>query len=323
MAATIGVSSTSLHINHWPTDLASFTDRDVTWCYNFFMPQPSNISIHEKENGLLGCFNYQMSNRIGIGFNNIFQPFSYNMVVGLKQGNVIDLSWIDKKDGRLLNWVMAYGLFYLTTIQPPVNIGYNGMLSAFGYPFLSLNSTIFIEQQHSFIIEYLDSIRFCYTDANYKQSWFNTLKDYWLKVKTPVADMKWLDQGNQEQLVWAWQYLQDKSKAASLPPPANSREYYNAILASMDGMTLLDNLGQPTAEKQLFIANFKKAWSQKKFRAEGKTKKPYHLPLTKKSKAALETLAQVRNQSENEVLESLINEAYVNTCLDATGKAKY
>jgi hypothetical protein len=88
-------------------------------------------------------------------------------------------------------------------------------------------------------------------------------------------------------------------------------------------MTMLDMVGQPTAEKQLFIAKFKKAWSQRKFRAAGKTKKPYHLPLTVKAKASLEKLAMLKNCTENEILESLIHREYVETCLDAQGNQKY
>ena len=312
------------HIPQWPQELSSFNERDINWCYNFFTPQTPYIGVSEKEDALLNHFNYNISIGSTININNLDQPFNYNMVIGLKQGNVVDLSWIDRKDRRLLNWIMACGLIYLTNSPVTVPLGYFGMVSPYSYPFISTIPATPIEQQYEFIVEYIDSIRFSFTDAGHKQSLLNNLKDFWLKVRTSASDIKWLDQDNEEQLLWAWQYLRDHLRLPpSIPLPVNSKEYYNAILASLDAMTILDAFDQPTADKQVFIARFKKAWSQKKFRAEGKTKKPYHLPLTIKAKSALEKLALVKGCSESDILEELINREYVETCLDAQGNQKY
>jgi hypothetical protein len=321
----------SNHLPNWPQELSSFNDRDIKWCYNFFIPQASNVSKLEKEGALLNFFIPNIANNSFLNVNGMNQQFNYNTVIGLKQGNIVDLAWIDKKDGRLLNWLMACGLSKLTNTPVNIPLGNLGVISVYPYPFIPPVPTIPVEQQYDFIVEYIDSIRFGFTDATHKQSWLNNLKDCWLKVRTPAEDIKWLEQSNEEQLLWAWKYLQEKSNSAFflllanrfVPPPANNREYYNAILASLDAMTILDALGQPTAEKQLFIAKFKKAWSQRKFRAAGKTKKPYHLPLTIKTKECLEKLAQVSNRSESEVLERLINEEYVRIFLDSTGREKY
>ncbi|MEC7119237.1 MAG: hypothetical protein VXW65_04960 [Pseudomonadota bacterium] len=312
------------HIPQWPQELSSFNERDIKWCYNFFMEQAPHISVYEKENSLSNHFKYSISTGLIININGLNQPFNYNMVIGLKQGNVVDVSWIDRKDGRLLNWLMSCGLYHLTANPASIQIGYCGLASVYPYPFSSPVPAISVEQQYGLIIEYIDSLRFSSTDAIHKQSWLNVLKDFWLKVRTSASDIKWLDQDNEEQLLWAWHYLRDHLRLPpSIPLPVNSKEYYNAILASLDAMTILDAFGQPNAEKQVFIARFKKAWSQKKFRAAGKAKKPYHLPLTVKAKASLEKLALVKGCSESDILEELINREYVAILLDAQGNQKY
>ena len=58
------------------------------------------------------------------------------------------------------------------------------------------------------------------------------------------------------------------------------------------------------------ISHLKNAWAQKKFRDSGKTKKEFHLPLTKQSKNKLQKLSSLKNCSESELLEILINECY-------------
>ena len=57
-------------------------------------------------------------------------------------------------------------------------------------------------------------------------------------------------------------------------------------------------------------SDLKNAWAQKKFRDSGKTKKEFHLPLTKQSKNKLQKLSSLKNCSESELLETLINECY-------------
>lgn len=315
--------NSSDHLPNWPQELSSFNDRDINWCYNFFMSMASKVNRLEKESALLNYFFSNMSRNALINVNGFDQQFNYNTVAGLKQGNVVDISWIDKKDGRLLNWLMSSGMYSLTVSPTPLQIGHYGVISVYSYPFMSPVPAISVEQQYGFIVEYIDSIRFGVTDASYKQSWLNGLKDLWVKVKTPATDLKWLKQDNDDQLLWAWNYLKEQPTSAFVPPPANNREYYNAILASLDAMTILDAYGKPTAEKQLFVAKFKKAWSQKKFRASGKAKKLYHLPLTENVKECLEKLSLIKNCTESDLLEELINREYVAICLDAQGNEKY
>ena len=75
--------------------------------------------------------------------------------------------------------------------------------------------------------------------------------------------------------------------------------------------------------RNLFIDKMKRAWSQKKYRNAGKTKQPYHLPLTKHTKARLEKMAKVKGLSETALLDILINSEYQLKFLDVDGSELY
>ena len=316
-----------IHIDEWPLDLSDFDVRDVSWCYNFFIEKESDLSVQDKERELVDFFD---KNERWFGFE-----LNSDCVKSLKNGNVVNMDWIERDNDRMLIWLLRAGLHDINTFfnegrsifdvyfKDQVNINF---FSSNFVNFLSKNYVaIGDHRRYDFVIEFIDSVRFFTANAKFKNQLVGELKNIWLESKTPSEETDWIEKDNKKQLEWAWNYLCSHEKNALWLKPVSPKEYHDAILASLDIMTVLRwEVGySKDAEKELFIQRFRKAWSQKKFRAEGKTKKPYHLPLTKKSKAALETLAQVRNQSENEVLESLINEAYVNTCLDATGREKY
>ena len=79
----------------------------------------------------------------------------------------------------------------------------------------------------------------------------------------------------------------------------------------------------PSPERTLFVDKMKRAWSQQKYRDAGKTKKPYHLPLTKNTKDRLEKMAQVKGLSETAMLDILINRSYEMEYVDIDGKDLY
>lgn len=316
-----------IHIDEWPSDLSDFDVRDVSWCYNFFIEKKNELSIQDKEKELVDFFD---RNDSFFGFQ--LNPDSIN---SLKNGNVVNMDWVERDNDRMLIWLLCAGLQNLKSLfnegYSIFNTDFKRQIDAIFFssnlvnPFSKNYMAIGDHRRYDFVIEFIDSVRFFTVDAKFKNQLVGELKNIWLSSRTPSEETDWIKKDNQKQLEWAWKYLCSHEKNALGLNPISSKEYHDAILASLDIMTVLRwEVGySKDAEKELFIQRFRKAWSQKKFRAEGKTKKPYHLPLTKRSKAALETLAQVRDQSENEVLESLINEAYVKTCLDAKGSEKY
>lgn len=143
---------------------------------------------------------------------------------------------------------------------------------------------------------------------------------------------KWLNNNEEGQLEWTANYLVEKKLIVSVSNLRNSEVDLRAIvLASLD---LIDYPSpheirdknysyKISANKEIIIDKMKRAWSQQKYRDAGKTKKPYHLPLTKKTKARLEKMAQVQGLSETAMLDILINRFYELDYVDVDGKDLY
>ena len=143
---------------------------------------------------------------------------------------------------------------------------------------------------------------------------------------------KWLNSSEEGQLKWAANYLGEKKLIVKVSNLKISEVELRAIvLASLD---LIDYpsyneiksrnyLYSISANKEIIIDKMKRAWSQQKYRDTGKTKKPYHLPLTKKTKARLAKMAQVQGLSETAMLDILINRFYDLNYVDVDGKDLY
>lgn len=119
-------------------------------------------------------------------------------------------------------------------------------------------------------------------------------------------------------LEWAQEYIQNKFNITYINN-IHSRDYKKiGLLHYFDMMFYKD--------QSLYIIQMnalKKAWQQKQFRDQGKTKKEYHLPLTKQAKKELSMLAMLKNISENSMLEELIHQAYRDNICDENGKSRY
>ena len=142
---------------------------------------------------------------------------------------------------------------------------------------------------------------------------------------------KWLKNGG-DQLAWTANYLNEKKFIVSINDDSLSEiELRSIILASLDLIdcpqytrTITSSyLYEVSANKELIIDKMKRAWSQQKYRDAGKTKKPYHLPLTKKTEGRLAKMAQVKGLSETAMLDILINRFYEIEYVDVDGKDLY
>lgn len=67
----------------------------------------------------------------------------------------------------------------------------------------------------------------------------------------------------------------------------------------------------------------KKAWQQKCFRENSKTKKKYHIPLTQNAKDQLIELATFKNMTDGELLSKLIGDAFFKEMCDENSKKIY
>lgn len=316
----------SLYVPKWPKELEHFTQRDIEWCYNFLINTSVNVSLSEKQNFII---NFLANNRNYIYnlYNNSQYNFDEKLLDELRHGNIVDVSWILPDDQRLLIWLLHANIPGFIPFDTTNNCSFQNHVgfSSVVYPSTNLS----VEQRYSSIIEYIDSIRFNTVDANPKQEYLNSIKNKWITIKTHDNLTNWIDKDNNDQLVWAWEYLIKCEKFAKIPKPLNKHEYYTSILASLDLFynfqpnPFNNGLNTNFSERELFINKFSKAWSQKKFRDSGKHKKDYHLPLTKKTKECLEKLAKLSNKKENEILEELINKEFIDKFKDSHGNTLY
>lgn len=156
---------------------------------------------------------------------------------------------------------------------------------------------------------------------------------------------KWIDNSSGREkgihiVEWSYDYLRDKQKSLNgVYSPTSIEEKKEVVLAALDlfdfKRVVFDPLSHQkdaksrsysyieSADKILFIERMKKSWSQQKFRDAGKTKKPYHLPLTKIANARLDKMASVQGTTSTAILDMLINVAYEQDYIDEHGKDKY
>ena len=170
------------------------------------------------------------------------------------------------------------------------------------------------------------------THVDNKISLLNNMEQRWRIVFEKENYSKWLNEKNIEQIEWTREYLKKDGKYNDLVKNIFSeKEIRDVILASLDLIDYPDfneyknnYISHISSDrKERIIDKMKRAWSQQKYRDAGKTKKAYHLPLTKKTKAKLEKMAQVQGLSETAMLDILINRFYELDYVDVDGKELY
>ena len=148
------------------------------------------------------------------------------------------------------------------------------------------------------------------------------------KNRTGDKYFKWIDEKNSDQLIWTCSYLKNNGYLLDLDffVANSSAKKMVQIQASIDAIGILKNKDASldiSVEKSLFMDKMRRAWSQKKFRDDGKVKNKYHLPLTKVAKRRLDNMAEVQKSTPTAILHLLINQAYEANYLDEKGKDKY
>lgn len=158
------------------------------------------------------------------------------------------------------------------------------------------------------------------------------IKKLWLTVRSVEKYSEWLKENDFKKISWANNYLSEKGLLIKSANNFTSiKEKREKILVSLDLIDIdafqavidKESIFEEIANKTIIIDKMKRAWSQQKYRDAGKTKKPYHLPLTKKTKARLEKMAQVQGLSETAMLDILVNRFYELDYVDVDGKDLY
>lgn len=300
------------------SELKKLTSRELMWAASYLK---NKYRINIKENNLGDLIGYiaeliiSLDAEIGAReFNHLLMSRS-NLLVPERH-----ISWlIDNYRAQAFtyfylnkNYNFPYSLFYDNTYMHTI---YCYLDTTGAFVSTQLNNT-----QHVSIVnteDRTDMVR--RLELMWKQIVDNSNYDKWLKKQ----DAKYLD--------WIYNYVKKNTKAfVKLTPEVESLKKFNLILATLDTFDLdyikfsfSDEDYKPSADKLRFIDNMKRALSQQKYRDAGKTKKPYHLPMTKVTKARLDEMAEVQSTSSTKLLESLINSIYEKEYLDEKGKKKY
>lgn len=155
-----------------------------------------------------------------------------------------------------------------------------------------------------------------------KSEFINRAKVKYSHCKTLNKYLEWLDEKNEEQLMWAQEYL--LSQGLLLQPNSllidNLDDLYDQICASLDiidtglgyNSTTYEISGM-SLEKKEIIRKMRGAWSQKKFRDKKDAESAQEYFLTRRHMNRLKKLASDYGVSSAEYLQQLIDDAFDKT----------
>lgn len=143
---------------------------------------------------------------------------------------------------------------------------------------------------------------------------YNRFSDIYAKFNTHFKFA-----ASHEFYIWANKYISENNEFRNFRTPTVSSSDFEKNINS-----IFDHLyDQNTNVHYALRKKLSNAWYQKKHRDDKKVKKTGYFSLTIKAKEALATLSRKNNLSEDNMLEELIDRAYVQECLTPTGKPLY
>lgn len=203
-----------------------------------------------------------------------------------------------------------------------------GYLYPPSYADININKKGFvIEQIYKLFDEYQIGVDYITKDEKIKI--IDKARFLWTSVYDQWDYAYWLEGNNEIQMRWAKNYLIKNNLYIDNINGVNSEQQYKSIiLASLDLMEFKDDIlkksnYKKSSTKEKFINRMKASWDQKKRRDAGEEKKPYHLALTKHTKARLDKMAEINNVKPEKLLEGLINLEYEECYLDKNGEEKF
>lgn len=196
--------------------------------------------------------------------------------------------WIEKRDQRLLLWLI---------VKLSFRIGEPGH----GGPCVQSFSSIPPDQRHDAIILAFDAWR---VHKGKKKQLLSELYTEWGNVKAKDREIRWLDHKNEDQIKWAWNYLERHQAVPAIPTPISTTGQYTSVLSSIDHLAY-----RGSAEKQLFLDKMRKTWSQKKYRDSQAGKKQRSFFIREDVSEKLNALASKQKLKPAELLEKLVEEA--------------
>ncbi|HGN8756298.1 TPA: hypothetical protein ACK1ZA_003294 [Enterobacter asburiae] len=172
-----------------------------------------------------------------------------------------------------------------------------------GIPEPELNPKGLLEAVTAFFDHWLVERHIKHGEADKLRRMWEALNQRAEMKKSPFG---FLDGGNSDAIEWCWSYVANKMLGI------NWLRF--SATSDSDRRALLDSLYQvwecPPDTRKLFIHEIRRAWSQRKFRAEQKQRKLFQAYIAPRTKEKLSQLAKERGMKMNEILERLIEDAY-------------
>ncbi|WP_019933380.1 hypothetical protein [Oceanimonas smirnovii] len=169
-------------------------------------------------------------------------------------------------------------------------------------------------EQLKYIFVYLSCLRL--SGKFEVNDFFEMARCDWLNSRRESVSIGFLNDEDDEQCNWVWEYISAAINAESVlggffsPNPSNGKEAYIFSVGILDSIT--PKLHVDTKRK--IIAKCGKAWAQKKYR-DGKKKKnkvPINIYVSEEAKQILDEMARSRSVSKEVVVEMLIMNAREN-----------
>lgn len=159
------------------------------------------------------------------------------------------------------------------------------------------------------IDRYIDAQVFAqgFTPAKIKSQIIIQLKERWSEIYNQKDPFGFIKDRTDENIAWAWRYIKNYPHALfehrNLTPV--SKEETELAMYGVWDTAPDDGIG-----KKYFMSEFKKAWSQKKFRDNSKNTSVLNTRLPKNVKEKLDFMAAKYNKSIAEMVSYLIEGAY-------------
>lgn len=136
-----------------------------------------------------------------------------------------------------------------------------------------------------------------------KNKYLFDMKLQWSAIFNEHDPFYWLSEVDNGQCLWAWEYASPKIHSYYIKP-LSPKDYYHATYALFDTWVIHPDT------KKIFLMKMSKAWGQKKYRDGLLHKVPLNTYLDTEVKMKLDALAEGEGKKINEMITTLINEAF-------------
>jgi len=270
-----------------PQQMKHFGDRELRWLWELMNNEGAELGDWHTANGTIARQNIIAR---AIAGHSDPQSITEHLRDSTTEA-LIDIrrfDWIDAKSDRLLIWLLT-------------ELKYSQL-------WLSDSCREFIpeavprEDRKDLVISLIDRAS---NIKKVKLQWLANAKDRWVQSATPESLTKWINLDDETQLKWALNYLTDRGKARYRFSPLDNRDYYAAVLSTLDHISR-----ENPDSAALLIIRMKRNWSQKKWRDFNNSKITCQISLNRDAKKMLDKLARKSGVTLSELVERQIRDAF-------------